>query len=93
MPTLAIDKGFITDLAKMEKPVAKRVAEVFDEFDAATHTGLPTPGRRAATSRSTPPPAASRSATKPNSTARSPNAKKPPRLPAHRSSTTSKTAS
>ncbi|WP_156297539.1 3'-5' exonuclease [Mycobacterium paragordonae] len=40
MPTLAIDKGFITDLAKMEKPVAKRVAEVFDEFDAATHTGL-----------------------------------------------------
>ncbi|MBF9315827.1 UvrD-helicase domain-containing protein [Mycobacteroides chelonae] len=37
---LAIDKGFITDLAKMEKPVAKRVAEVFDEFDAATHTGL-----------------------------------------------------
>ncbi|MEN4422116.1 UvrD-helicase domain-containing protein [Mycobacteroides chelonae] len=40
MPTLAIDKGFITDLAKMEKPVAKRVAEVFDEFDSATHTGL-----------------------------------------------------
>lgn len=40
MPTLAIDKGFITDLAKMEKQVAKRVAEVFDEFDAATHTGL-----------------------------------------------------
>ncbi len=40
MPTLAIDKGFITDLSKMEKAVAKRVAEVFDEFDAATHTGL-----------------------------------------------------
>lgn len=40
MPTLAIDKGFITDLAKMEKPVVKRVTEVFDEFDAATHTGL-----------------------------------------------------
>lgn len=40
MPTLAIDKGFITDLAKMDKPVAKRVAEIFDEFDAATHTGL-----------------------------------------------------
>lgn len=39
MPTLAIDKGFITDLSKMEKAVAKRVAEVFDEFDAATHTG------------------------------------------------------
>ena len=40
MPTLAIDKGFITDLAKMEKAVARRVAEVFDEFDTATHTGL-----------------------------------------------------
>ncbi|KKC06288.1 DNA helicase [Mycobacterium nebraskense] len=40
MPTLAIDKGFITDLAKMEKPVVKRVTEVFDEFDAATHAGL-----------------------------------------------------
>lgn len=40
MPTLAIDKGFITDLSKMEKAVAKRVAEVFDEFDTATHTGL-----------------------------------------------------
>lgn len=37
---LAIDKGFIADLAKMEKPVVKRVTEVFDEFDAATHTGL-----------------------------------------------------
>lgn len=40
MPSLAIDKGFINDLAKLEKPVIKRVTEVFDEFDAATHTGL-----------------------------------------------------
>lgn len=40
MPTLAIDKGFLSDLVKLEKPVAKRVTEVFDEFDAATHTGL-----------------------------------------------------
>lgn len=40
MPTLAIDKGFLTDLAKLDKPVVKRVAEVFDEFDSATHTGL-----------------------------------------------------
>lgn len=40
MPTLAIDKGFLTDLAKLDKSVAKKVAEVFDEFDAATHTGL-----------------------------------------------------
>lgn len=40
MPTLAIDKGFLADLVKLEKPVAKRVTEVFDEFDSATHTGL-----------------------------------------------------
>lgn len=40
MPTLAIDKGFLKDLGKLEKPVYKRVTEVFDEFDAATHTGL-----------------------------------------------------
>ena len=25
---------------KLEKPVAGRVAELFDEFEAATHTGL-----------------------------------------------------
>lgn len=40
MPTLAIDKGFLSDLVKLEKPVAKRVTEVFDEFDNATYTGL-----------------------------------------------------
>ena len=40
MPTLAIDKGFLKDLGKLEKPVYNRVTEVFDEFDAATHTGL-----------------------------------------------------
>jgi hypothetical protein len=40
MPTLAIDKGFLKDLGKLEKPVYKRVTEVFDEFDAAIHTGL-----------------------------------------------------
>ena len=40
MPTLAIDKGFLVDLVKLEKPVDKRVTEVFDEFDTATHTGL-----------------------------------------------------
>jgi len=40
MPKLAIDKGFLSDLVKLEKPVAKRVTEVFDEFDTATHTGL-----------------------------------------------------
>jgi hypothetical protein len=40
MPTLAIDRGFLSDLVKLEKPVAKRVTQVFDEFDTATHTGL-----------------------------------------------------
>ena len=37
---LAIDKGFLKDLGKLEKSVYNRVTEVFDEFDAATHTGL-----------------------------------------------------
>lgn len=37
---LAIDKGFLKDLGKLEKPVYNRVTEVFDEFDVATHTGL-----------------------------------------------------
>lgn len=40
MPTLAIDKGFLSDLVKLERPVAKRVTEVFEEFGSATHTGL-----------------------------------------------------
>jgi len=40
MPTLAIDKGFLKDLGKLDKPVYNRVTEVFDEFDSATHTGL-----------------------------------------------------
>lgn len=40
MAKLAIDRGFLTDLVKLEKSVYKRVTEVFDEFDAATHTGL-----------------------------------------------------
>lgn len=40
MPSLAMDKGFLSDFLKLEKPVARRVTEVFDEFGAATHTGL-----------------------------------------------------
>lgn len=40
MPKLAIDKGFLTDLVKLERPIAKRVTEVFDEFETATHAGL-----------------------------------------------------
>ncbi len=35
MPTLAIDKGFLKDLGRLEKPVDNRVTEVLDEFDAA----------------------------------------------------------
>jgi hypothetical protein len=31
----AIEKGFLKDLCKLEKPVYSRVTEVFDEFDAA----------------------------------------------------------
>jgi hypothetical protein len=40
MPTLAIDKDFLADLAKREKPVVKKVTDVFSEFEEATHTGL-----------------------------------------------------
>ena len=36
MPTLAIDKGFPSDLVKLERLVAKRVTGVFDAFDTAT---------------------------------------------------------
>lgn len=39
MPTLAIDKGFLADLVKLEKPVAQRVTNVFEEFGNATHSG------------------------------------------------------
>jgi|GEM_PF-6160147 len=31
---LAIDKRFLKDLGKLEKPVCNRVTEVFDEFAA-----------------------------------------------------------
>lgn len=40
IPTLAINKGLLTDLTKLDKPAAKRVTEVSDGFDAATPTGL-----------------------------------------------------
>jgi superfamily I DNA/RNA helicase len=40
MPTLAIDKDFLADLAKLDKPVVKKVTDVFSEFEEATHTGL-----------------------------------------------------
>jgi hypothetical protein len=35
MPTLAIDKGFLKDLGKLEKPLYNRVTEIFDEFNGA----------------------------------------------------------
>ena len=40
MPQLALDKGVFVDIAKADKAVAKKVGEVFGEFEAATHTGL-----------------------------------------------------
>ncbi len=40
MPTLAIDKGFLSDLVKLEKPVERRVIEVIEEFGNTTDTGL-----------------------------------------------------
>ncbi len=40
MATLAIDKDFLLDFAKLEQSVQTRVHEVFGKFDTATHTGL-----------------------------------------------------
>jgi len=40
MPTLAIDRGFLLDLGKLDKPVQEKVTEVFGKFGAATHAGL-----------------------------------------------------
>jgi hypothetical protein len=37
---LAIDRGFLKDLGKLEKLVYNRVTELFNEFDAATHIRL-----------------------------------------------------
>ncbi|NMD97084.1 AAA family ATPase [Rhodococcus sp. BL-253-APC-6A1W] len=40
MASLALDKDFLLDFAKLEPSVQGRVSEVFEKFDAATHTGL-----------------------------------------------------
>ncbi|MFZ2528188.1 MAG: UvrD-helicase domain-containing protein [Rhodococcus sp. (in: high G+C Gram-positive bacteria)] len=40
MASLAIDKDFLLDFAKLEPTVQTRVSEVFEKFDTATHTGL-----------------------------------------------------
>ena len=38
--SLGIDKDFLLGFAKLEPSVQARVTEVFEKFDAATHTGL-----------------------------------------------------
>lgn len=40
MPRLAIDRDFLQDYTKLDKPVQNLVNEVFAKFDAATHTGI-----------------------------------------------------
>lgn len=40
MATLAIDKGFLLDLGKLEKTVQDRVADVFEKFETGTHAGI-----------------------------------------------------
>lgn len=34
MPPLAIDRDFLLDLGKLEKPVQERVSEVFEKFES-----------------------------------------------------------
>lgn len=40
MATLGIHKDFLMEFAKLEKPVQKRVEEVFDKFQEHRHAGL-----------------------------------------------------
>ncbi|GGZ23721.1 hypothetical protein [Streptomyces avidinii] len=40
MATLGIHKDFLLEFAKLEKPVQKRVHEVFDKFREHRHAGL-----------------------------------------------------
>jgi superfamily I DNA/RNA helicase len=40
MATLGMHRDFLMEFAALEKPVQKRVFEVFEKFAAATHTGL-----------------------------------------------------
>lgn len=40
MPRLAIDREFMQDYAKLERPVQTLVDEAFGKFEAATHTGI-----------------------------------------------------
>jgi superfamily I DNA/RNA helicase len=40
MPKLAFAKEVFMDVNKVEKSVARKIMEIFDEFEVATHTGL-----------------------------------------------------
>lgn len=40
MARLAIDKNFLLEFAKLDRPVAAKVQEVFGKFAEATHTGI-----------------------------------------------------
>jgi len=40
MARLAIDKDFLLEFAKLDRPIAAKVQEVFGKFAAATHTGI-----------------------------------------------------
>ena len=40
MATLGMHRDFLMEFAALEKPVQKRVFEVFEKFAAATHAGL-----------------------------------------------------
>jgi superfamily I DNA/RNA helicase len=40
MPRLAIDREFLQDYTKLDKPVQTLVNDVFGKFEAATHTGI-----------------------------------------------------
>ncbi|WP_040815997.1 UvrD-helicase domain-containing protein [Nocardia concava] len=40
MATLAIDKDFLLDFGKLDRPLQDKVAGVFEKFNSATHAGL-----------------------------------------------------
>ncbi|MFF0546792.1 UvrD-helicase domain-containing protein [Nocardia thailandica] len=40
MATLGIDKDFLLDFGKLDRPLQTKVAEVFEKFSAATHAGI-----------------------------------------------------
>lgn len=40
MPRLGIDREFLAEFGRLEKPLQERISEVFGKFGAATHTGI-----------------------------------------------------